>query len=87
MKLFKSKYFLLFLGSALFLAIVCVNAFQTRSISDLAQSTSEKLNDKYTELKSASDKAKNEVFDDLPNLFETSHIGIYIYKKKIKRII
>ena len=81
MKLFKSKYFLLILGSALFLSIACIHALKTYTISDLSQSTSDKLSSKYNELKAASDKVKNNQLEALSDLYNKEHIGVYIYRK------
>jgi len=81
MKLLRHKYFLLFLGIGLFLVSFYLNVKNSRTLSDMAIATSQRLDNKLKELEAATEIAENSELDKVQALYSTANIGVYIYNK------
>lgn len=82
MTVLRHKYFLLFMGIGLFLASIYLNVVNSRSISDMAIATSQKFNSKLKELSAAVQLAQSNEFNALPELYNNTNIGVYVYEKE-----
>lgn len=81
MKLLRHNYFLLFVGVGLFLASFYINVKNSRTISDMAATTSQKLDNKLKELITAVQITENNEFEKLQALYNSGNVGVYVYQK------
>lgn len=82
MKLFRSKYLLLFLGIALFLCVAILLSNETLTVGDLANITSKKIEAKFSEMNEVLQKLENNSTEDLNLVYTTKNIGVYEYNNQ-----
>lgn len=79
MKLLRNKYFLLYLVLALFSASFYIDKSQTKTLSQLAEASSQKIDAKYAELVDAAEIARAMDPDKLHDIYTNNSIGVYVY--------
>lgn len=80
MKLFKSKYFLLYASLFFLLTTVCLNLLKTYNLAELSNKTSLKIAKKQVELKALAEQALTNPSLDFSELYSEKNIGVYVYQ-------
>lgn len=81
MRLFRSKYLLLYASLIFIFIALCLNGFKTYTLTQLAQNTSKKLSIKQAELQKITEQAISGNSEGLQNAYSKNNIGVYKYKK------
>lgn len=79
MKLFRSKYILLFLGLALFLADIGILLTKTHTIASLAEQTSKQLDGKLARMQSVLEMAQSGAQQEFNSIYSKDQIAVYEY--------
>lgn len=79
MKLLRNKYFLLYLVLTLFAISFFVDQRKTETIDQLTQRSTQKIDEKYTELIRAAETARGLDPEKLHEAYSKNFIGVYVY--------